>query len=343
MGARPTRSSISENLTSIVSETYLNFNAKCNVDADEQQLVDIGTRAVDFISPQGFPVQIGSSAGCLRCQQRINGLLMAEYEVARSEFGVGEGDPNEIERYSHMCDLVCADVWVTNLQQESQTEFTGECAITDSNHSEFIKECNANIMQSLESNGDFASAVFEAFGGGNDQETRNRIEQRINQVLSVDILAEMQTNLVASQEFRVVNSNSVYSSGISQQLLVSVCKSTLISNDFVNKVFMGTTIDQETDVRNDTDTLAAALAAIEAINRSFANAVGGGISLLAVLIGLLIAGASIMFLAIVIHIMAEKKKAELAALCPDLPQVSTLQMLKGQVREAKQLQAELKG
>jgi len=106
MGARPTRSSISENLTSIISETYLNFNAKCNVDTREEQLVQVGTRSVVFVGQQGFPVLIGSSAGCLFCQQRLNGLLMAEYEDAALQFGVGEGDPDEIERYR--CATSCA-------------------------------------------------------------------------------------------------------------------------------------------------------------------------------------------------------------------------------------------
>jgi hypothetical protein len=344
MGARPTRSSISENLNSIVSKSYLNFTAECHDELKEVQLIQVNPRLVTFVSPQGFPVTMNSSAGCLACQQKLlGGIVAGEYEAARFYFpDVGEGDPNEIDRYRTMCNLVCADVWVTGLQQESNTRFEGECAVTNDTHAEFINQCTASIFQSLESNSDFLTAIVGAFGGEDTLETRNIVQSKMEQELNVNILAQMNFNLVNSQEFRIANSNSVYSSGISQQLLVDVCKSVLISNNFANRMLQDTQIDEYTEVENDSNTLAAALAAIEEINRAFANAVGGGISLLAVLIGLLIAGASIMFLAIVIHIMAEKKKAELAALCPDLPQVSTLQMLRGQVREAKQLQAELK-
>jgi hypothetical protein len=139
----------------------------------------------------------------------------------------------------------------------------------------------------------------------------------------------------------VINSNSVYSSGISQQLFLDVCKSVLITNDFVNRMFQGVDIESETDVKNDDNTLAAALAAIEEINRAFAKAFQNNSILLAVFIGLLVLAGTVMFFAIVMHILAEAKKRELAEFCDTKVPPSLLSEVGAQVREAKQLKKEL--
>jgi len=344
MGAAPTRSSISENLTTIVSNVYLEFTADCSVETKEDQLIDVGTNPnVFFVNQQGFPVPtLASSAGCIWCQTNIAGRLMAQYADARTSFpGVGDGDQDEIDRYQDLCQLVCTDVLVTNLQQTSNTIFKAECEITNDNHNEFVQEVESSIWQSLENNEDFLAAIVNAFGGGNQQVARTTIHNKLEQNLNVNVLAQMNTALVASQDFRVINSNSVYSSGISQQLFIDVCKSVLISNEFLAKMYQGTSIDIETDVKNDNNTIAAALAALEEINRAFARAFQNNSILLAVFIGLLVLAGTVMFFAIVMHILAEAKKRELAEFCDTKVPPSLLSEVGAQVREAKQLKKEL--
>jgi hypothetical protein len=317
MGAKPTRSSVSENLNSIVSKTFLTFTVNCQKQAENSQEVFVESRNVTWTSPNG-PVVFQSNAGCVACQGAM-GRLLANYLLARESFPeTQDGDSTKIlSNQAAICSMMCTDVFVTNVSQDSYLQFFGSCSVTQNTLGQFVNECTANIMQSLQSDSDFFSAVANAFGGGSNLEVRNKIQNSIQQNLTLDITNDMNASIVANQAFTVSASNSVYSSGISQQLMLDCTVTVLVQHDFANKVLQNTSIDQYTKVENDENTVKAALDAIEQVNRAFTKAITTNTALFGVFIAVLVLSGTILLVAIVLQANADSMKRQLAAYCND--------------------------
>jgi hypothetical protein len=345
MGSKPTRSSINDNLNSIVSNTYLNFTVKCQLDAKLPQSVIVDPGPVQFLG------NFQTNDGCTACQQAINMALLAQYEQTRGLYfpDTEEGDALKIAQYRTLvCGVVCSDVFLTDISQESHLQYTSSCKITAETLSSFQQQVTANIMQSLTSNADFFAAVADSFGRGRTSlEVRNEIHSRITQNLTLNVTNDMDTTINGNQEFRLRPSNSVFSAGISQQMLLDITKTVLVKNNFANKVFQGTTIDQHTTVVNDENTLAAFLAAIEQINAAFANAFSTNVTLTAVFFGMLVVAGLVFLLALILQARADAMKRELKALCPDsatAPETKSVKLVAGSLTiggKAKELAVEV--
>lgn len=330
MGAKPTKSAITENLNSIVSQSYRTFTVLCQRILQNGQEVSVRAKRVTWTTPTGTTA-FQTNKGCLACQKSIVPLI-AQYQLASFSYpGTPPGSAQKIEEYQFgMCAIVCSDVFVTGINQDSTIRFEGTCSVTDETHSEFTQQVTANIMQSLESNGDAFSAIADSLRGGTDLEVRNKIQAKMEQNLTVDITNQMNAAIVANQAFIVSESNSVYSAGISQQLILDVCVTVLVKNDFANKVFADTDIDIYTEVKNDQNTVQAALDAIERVNDAFNRALTTNASLFGAFIALLAIGGAVLLLCIVLQVMADNMKRQRDEYC-DVEHKSTTLAVSGTV------------
>jgi hypothetical protein len=182
---------------------------------------------------------------------------------------------------------------------------------------EFQQKCTANIMQNLQSNGDAFSAVADSLGGATDLEVRNNIQNRMEQNMNIQITNQMNASIVANQQFIVSESNSVYSAGISQQLMLDCTVTVLVANDFANKMLSDSKIDQYTNVRNDQNTLQAALDAIEQVNHAFQSALTTNAGLLSAFISILAIAGTVILICVVLQASADSMKRQLSELCPE--------------------------
>lgn len=321
MGARPTRSNVSENLNQVISQTFINFSTKCRTEIGEGQFIRVNSSEVTFSEP------FARNLGCIACQ-KMHGELMAQYLNTLADFpSTPEGDINNIARLSaNVCAVACANVYANGITQESKTTYNGSCAVDTTTIRDFNNQVTANIMQSLSSNGDVLSAITDGLGGGTRLEVHNKIENLLQRHLTVNIVNDMNTNITAQQTLSLQGS-SIYSAGMSQSLQLDVCRTVLIQNKVADSILNETNIDQTTIIENDENTISAGLDAAQQISDAFARAVKDtGSYFFALVVAGLVLVPILITMSIVFTVWAERSKKKLRDLCPETkPAVPSVQ------------------
>ncbi len=218
-----------------------------------------------------------------------------------------------------VCDFVCSDVVVNNASQFAQSTFDVTCAQSLDISQEVVNLSTSDIMQKLNSDGDAFAAVAHALGGGGSQEIRQKIEVQIKTALNITLLSEMGASLNLSQYINVVNSNSTYSAGLSQELKVSSVATFLGTTGFANEVFNTFDFSQFGEVLNDENTVQAGLDAAARIAKAFNDALRGTTVALGTIFGILmVIGILLAAAAVGFGVPAGKDKKELKTLMATL-------------------------
>jgi hypothetical protein len=159
----------------------------------------------------------------------------------------------------------------------------------------------------------------------------------------------MQTSLNINQIIRMQPSNSVYSAGLNQDVMLSCMKSVLVRTNFEQIMTQDTTIDSTTCVKNDQNTLQAALDAIEEIIRAFNRALANTLSLTTIaFIACISLGGILFMLSIAFQVATNRAKNNYRMLVDDHCGTKSARADEGvisnvtsAVRDAKELQAEV--
>ena len=246
------------------------------------------------------------------CIHAIQGDAIAFYLDARNKQfpRTPLGNPDNIKELSEqVCALVCQDVWVNDVSQWSNVQYTGDCQVTNDTRAEIAQRSTSTIMQSLQSNADVFAAVSNMLGGGTDLEVKTELENRIYTSLTQEVIEQMQSSLNINQIVSILPSNSVYSAGQNQEDMLTCLKTVLVRNNFTQSVTQGTDIDVVLRVNNDENTLQAALDAIQQISDAFARAASQAISGALIAFILVVAFGGIMFfVAIAFQVSTNKTK-----------------------------------
>ena len=266
----PTKEQLTEVMIDITAKSFLTFVTKCQVIANESQVVSVTASSPGIVN-------FDRNEGCVTCVERIQGQLLSAYLAVQGEYFPGTRDGGSsselIEAQRRLCQIPCLDIVFDGASQDAHVAYTGECKIEEDVQTNIINDVTTNIMQTLNSNADFLSAITEAVGGGTDLDVEQRIRQKATMALTLNVLNDMQTSMTLNQEIKILPSHSVYSAGLSQVSMLSCVKTALIQSNFVSKMLSDTNIDATTTVINDTNTIQAALDAAKKISDALARAI----------------------------------------------------------------------
>ena len=253
--------------------------------------------------------------GCRRCidvhtQFELNQNLY-EAEVAQNNPGytpqsVLDLTPELRFRWrdlENICESVCRDCVVKDVEQTTSFEAKLECFTTDSFQQDFRSQIQASVESLLKNKQDFLGAAGDLFTTNVNElttnyanEVANEFETRISDIVQSDLSAIQSIQLGVGD-----NNHSFYVQGLSQSVQVNGIVSSISKTNFVNNITDVTQFNATLSLLNSNDTTGdlanAALSTLDSLADIWEGVVGKVLIIVSVvMIGMILVVGGIMII-----------------------------------------------